>query len=351
MSLKVGIVGLPNVGKSTLFKALTKNPVDINNYPFCTIEPNVGVVTVPDDRLNQLAQMFRSKKVVPAVVEFVDIAGLVKGASEGEGLGNQFLANIREVDAIAHVVRAFPSSEIVHVHDTIDPARDEEIITTELILADMQTAQKVVARLEKDARGQNKDAMTQLVIAKKVLALLEDGKPARNFTPEEKEKDTTVILKKDMPLLSWKPVLFVLNTVETDGEKPDFLKDQHVVSLDIKMEEEINTMSQEDLDELGITPRINELVVSAYDLLGLMTFFTTGESESRAWTVKKNATAPEAGAAIHSDFQEKFIRADVIFWKDLIDIGAWGKAREIGKVKTVGKEYVTKNGDVMEFKA
>lgn len=350
--MKIGIVGLPNVGKSTLFKALTKNPVDISNYPFCTIEPNVGVVKVPDERLDKLAKMSESAKIVPAVVEFVDIAGIVKGASEGEGLGNKFLANIREVDAIAEVVRVFENGNITHVHNKIDPLDDIETINTELILADLETVVKTEARVEKEVRGNKKGADKQLEVVKKMKNALEKGKLANEteglaeFLKDEHGK----VIIREMSLLTMKTFLYVFNVADPSQKLPDELEKRKHIKLDVKIEEELIEMSEEEKTEMGLVSHIDDLIVAAYDLLGLMTFLTTGKDESRAWTIKKGSTAPEAGAAIHTDFQEKFIRADVIMWDKLLEIGSWGKAKELGVVKTVGKEYVMHDGEVVEFK-
>ncbi|HBB36727.1 MAG: GTP-binding protein YchF [Candidatus Moranbacteria bacterium GW2011_GWC1_45_18] len=348
MSLKVGIVGLPNVGKSTLFKALTKNPVDIANYPFCTIEPNVGIVKVPDERLEKLAKMSKSAKVVPTVIEFVDIAGLVKGAAEGEGLGNKFLAHIREVDAIVQVVRVFEDKNITHIHDKIDPQNDIEIINTELILADLDTVSKRIVKLEKEARGQNKEAIAALGVAKKIKIILDEGKLARDLKLSAED----MALVKDMQLLTWKPIFYVLNIHEKNTLELSSRVSSRVnsVAVDIKIEEELSQMSANESAELGMKSNLDKLILKSYEVLNLITFLTTGEDETRAWTVKYDSTAPEAGRAIHSDFEEKFIRADVINWQKLLEAGSWAKARELGTLRTEGKDYIVKDGDVIEFK-
>jgi GTP-binding protein YchF len=353
--MKVGIVGLPNVGKSTLFKALTKNPVDIANYPFCTIEPNIGIVRVPDERLEKLAAMSKSAKIVPTVIEFVDIAGLVKGAAEGEGLGNKFLSHIREVDAIAQVVRVFPAQggsasggeNITHVYNTIDPQRDIEVINMELILADLETVNKRIAKLEKEVRGQNKEAIAALEVAKKIKDILDAGKLARNLKLDDEEYK----LVKDLQLLTWKPMIFVLNTGDTNTQTIDSLpKDYPAVHVDIKIEEELSQISPEEAAELGMKSNLGRLILKSYEILNLITFLTTGPDETRAWTIEKGSTAPEAGRAIHSDFFEKFIRAEVINWEKLLEAGSWSKARELGTLRTEGKDYIVRDGDVIEFK-
>lgn len=349
MALHVGIVGLPNVGKSTLFKALTKKPVDINNYPFCTIDPNVGVVAVPDARLSALAQMSRSKKIVPTVVEFVDIAGLVRGASEGEGLGNKFLANIREVDAIVEVVRVFGGEAITHVHDSVDPERDIAIIETELMLADLATVAKTRMRLEKAARGGDKDAIVQQELVAKIAAALDAGHLARTVTYDAAH-DPSVRIVREMSLLTMKPIVYLYNVADTDAALPDALAVRPHVMVDVKIEEELMDMTPDEAAELGIQSHLDAVITRAFDVLGLQTFLTTGEMETRAWTIRKGATAPEAGAAIHNDFKDRFIRADVVNWQTLCDAGSWAAARDTGVLRTVGKDYVMQDGDVVEFK-
>jgi GTP-binding protein YchF len=364
MSLSVAIVGLPNVGKSTLFKALTKKAVLIANYPFATIDPSVGVVEVPDERLHKLATFSQTKRTVPAIVEFVDIAGLVKGASEGEGLGNKFLANIRETDAIGEVVRIFDDSDIIHVDGKIDPLSDVTTINLELAIADLQTVTKRMENLGKDIKRQDKLAIKEHEVLTRVRALLEKGEMANKAELAVDE----VPMVRALNLLTHKPILYILNKKagaknldETNDERYQKLiayfterGDQYVI-VDAKIEEELSEFEGEEkkmfAEELGAKgDGIDDLIVAAYKLLGLMTYFTTGVEETRAWTIHVGSTAPVAGMAIHTDFKDKFIRAEIINWQVLLDAGSFGAAREKGLVRTEGKEYIVKDGDVIEFK-
>jgi len=361
--LKIGIVGLPNVGKSTLFNALTKQAVPAENYPFCTIDPSVGVVGVPDERLDKLATLSSSEKVVPAAVEFVDIAGLVKGASEGEGLGNQFLSHIREVDAILQMVRFFDDPDITHVHGDVDPVRDIEVINLELILADTQSVKSRREKLVRDVRAGSKEAIAEEAVLVKVEQALSVGKLARStdLTPEETK------LIKSLNLLTMKPILYSLNG-KSGGHNLDEVNDGRAeaahalieslgstyVHVDAATERDLNDVADEDKEmfrsELGVQiDGLDALIRGAYAALGFITFFTTGPKESRAWTVSKDDTAPEAGSAIHNDFKEKFIRAEVIQWDKLLDDGSWSAARDKGDIRTEGKTYVVEDGDVMVF--
>lgn len=347
--MKVGIVGLPNVGKSTLFKALTKSSVDINNYPFCTIKPNVGVARVPDDRLEKLSLMSRSKKTIPAVVEFSDIAGLVKGASLGEGLGNAFLANIREVDAIVHVVRVFENEAITHVHDSVDPERDIEVVHTELILADLETIRRRKDRLAKEVRAGDKKAIVKMNAIEMLETSLNEGKLAREVALD-RDDETVQETLRELFLLTEKPMFFAYNVNDASAPLASLLEVHPHVKLDVKIEEELIDLSSQEAEELGLRSTLDDLIVQAYKILGLITFFTTGEDESRAWTIKRGWTAPEAGTAIHNDFKDKFIRAEIVAWDKLLEAGSWARARELGTLRTEGKEYEVQDGDVIIFK-
>ena len=352
MSLSIGIVGLPNVGKSTLFKTLTKKQVLIANYPFATIDPNVGVVLVPDERVDKLAELSKSKKKIYATVDFVDIAGLVKGASEGEGLGNKFLANIRETDAILYVLRAFKNSDIVNTQNEVNPLKEKEILDVELILKDLETINKRIDGLQGDVRQNKKEAVKEMAVLQKSKEFLshEEVLIDQTWTDDEKE------ILSGFQLLTFKPRLYLLNGKEEDVPtealtKAGVNRDKCII-VDIQSEYESEGLTTSERVELGL-PELSEtdvLVKKSYELLNLITFLTTGEDETRAWTINNGDTAPIAGAAIHSDFKEKFVKAEVVFWKDLLDAGGYPKAREQGKLRTEGKEYVVKDGDVIEFK-
>ena len=362
--MKLGIVGLPNVGKSTLFNSLTKAGAESANYPFCTIDPNVGVVTVPDERLNLLGDFYKSKKVTPAVIEFVDIAGLVKGASKGEGLGNQFLANIREVDAIVHVVRCFEDSNVVHVDGSIDPLRDIETINLELVFSDLEILERRIAKVTKTAR-MDKEAAKELTFLEKVKAHLEEGQLAITLETENEDEDAWLATYN---LLTAKPVIYAANVAEDDiaddGANNQYLQavreyaakqNSEVFVICAQIEEEISELDEDErkmfLEDLGLTESgLEKLVRASYHLLGLMSFLTAGEDETRAWTIKIGTKAPQAAGKIHTDFERGFIKAEVVNYQDLLDCGSYAGAREKGLVRMEGKEYVVQDGDVILFR-
>ncbi len=362
--MKLGIVGLPNVGKSTLFNSLTKAGAESANYPFCTIDPNVGVVTVPDERLKLLGDFYHSKKVTPAVIEFVDIAGLVKGASKGEGLGNQFLANIREVDAIVHVVRCFEDPNVIHVDGSIDPIRDIETINLELVFSDLEILERRIAKVTKTAR-MDKEAAKELDFLQKIKAHLEDGKLAITMELETEDEEAWM---GTYNLLTWKPAIYAANVAEDeladDGASNPHVKavkdyavqqNSEVFVICAGIEEEISELDDDErkmfLEDLGLTESgLEKLVRASYRLLGLMSFLTSGEDETRAWTIKIGTKAPQAAGKIHTDFERGFIKAEVVNYQDLLDCGSYAGAREKGLVRMEGKEYVVQDGDVILFR-
>jgi ribosome-binding ATPase YchF (GTP1/OBG family) len=337
--MKVGIVGLPNVGKSTLFKALTKKSVDASNYPFCTIDPNVGVVAVPDNRLEKLSEISKSAEIIPTTIEFVDIAGLVKNAHKGEGLGNQFLSHIREVDAIVEVLRDFENSDITHIEGSINPERDKDIISLELIMADLETVNKRLDKISKDAKSGDKITLKILEILKRIKENLEQEKWTNelSFTDEEK------LLIRDLNLLTLKPLIYVFNVTETE-------KQENGIFINAKQESELAELSEQELQELGVERTgLDKLIQVSYDILNLITFFTSGEKETRAWTVKKNSKAPQAAGKIHGDFEKGFIRAEVASYEDFINNNGWHGIKESGKMHLEGKDYEVQDGDVIYF--
>lgn len=349
MSLSIGIVGLPNVGKSTLFNTLTQNQAEAENFPFCTIDPNIGIVKVPDARIDRLSEISKSKKTIPTTIEFVDIAGLVKGAHSGEGLGNKFLANIRDCDAICEVVRNFEDTNIHHVDGRIDPESDQTTISTELIMADLQSVEKAQLKLEKEARGNNKEAKVKLELMNKIVTHLDAGIPARTMLVNDDE----AILLKHYSLLTMKPIIYVVNVNEV-SEALMTNWDGETVTLNIKQEEEIAQLpaeeQQEFIDELGLEESgLSKLIKASYKLLELDTYLTTGPDETKAWTIPHGAKAPQAAGVIHTDFEKGFIRVEVINYDDFVDLGSEVAARDAGKMRTEGKDYVVKDGDICHF--
>ena len=362
--MKLGIVGLPNVGKSTLFNSLTKAGAESANYPFCTIDPNVGVVAVPDERLDVLAKMHNSAKVVPAYIEFVDIAGLVKGASKGEGLGNQFLANIREVDAIVHVVRCFEDSNIIHVDGCIDPIRDIETITLELIFSDLEIVERRIAKTTKTAR-MDKTAAKELELLNKIKVILEDGKQAKTYETDDEDEQLWL---KEYNLLTSKPVIFAANVTEDeladDAASNDFVNKvreyakedgSEVFVICAQIEQEIAELDDDEkkmfLEDLGLSESgLDKLIAASYKLLGLISYLTAGEMETRAWTITKGTKAPQAAGKIHSDFERGFIRAEIVSYENLVEHGSYNAAKEKGLVRSEGKEYIVADGDVVLFR-
>lgn len=349
MSLSIGIVGLPNVGKSSLFNLLTKKGVDAENYPFCTIDPNVGVVKVPDQRLEALAKMSKPKLVIPTAIEFVDIAGLVSGASKGEGLGNKFLAHIRECDAICEVIRDFKDKNIIHVSGKINPEEDKETIAMELIFADLATVEKRLERLRRDVKSGDKEIKANIIILERIYQQLAGGKAVRELEFNKEEAPFV----KTLNLLTIKPILYLLNIDDT-YDKDLSPSSEDVLKINVRLEEEIISLPEEDqaefIKELGLEESgLDRLIQSAYKLLNLETFFTTGKEESRAWTILKGTKAPEAAGEIHTDFIKGFIRAEVIDWEKMLECGGEARARELGLIRTEGKDYVVKDGDVCNF--
>ncbi len=345
MSFSVGIVGLPNVGKSTLFKALTKQKVDISNYPFCTISPNIGIVRVPDERLQKISEILKPQKTTPTVIEFVDIAGLVKGAHKGEGLGNQFLAQIREVDAILEVVRDFEDENITHVDGGLNPERDIETIKTELLMKDLETAERTRENLKKDAKTGNKETVRKLELIEKLYGEISKGKAVSETELTDEQKK----LVEELCFLTAKPIIYVFNVGEET--KKSCSRPKNYIEINLKSEEEALELSDSEKIELEFQSKINDLISLCYKILDLITFYTIkGGIEARAWTLKDGQTVLEAAGKVHTDFKEKFIKAEVINFQKLIVAGSWQASKEKGQIDTIGKEYIVKDGDIIEFK-
>ncbi len=354
MSLSIGILGLPNVGKSTLFQALTKKKVDISNYPFCTIEPNIGVVEVPDKRLEELAKISKPKKVIPAVIKFVDVAGLVKGAYKGEGLGNQFLAHLRECDALLHVVRCFQSENIAHVDGEVNPERDIEVIENELIFKDLETIEKRLKKIEKDLKQQKKEIQEEFQLLNSLKEKLHQRHPAYLFLADLGSKEKQII--ENLFLLTIKPQICLLNCKEPEVsenlKKKLEEKKKDWIQLDLREELDKSELTSKEREELGLGElRLDQLIKKCYKVLNLITFFTiVGIEEARAWPIENGSAILEGAEMIHSDFKEKFVRAEVINWQKLVEVGSWKKAQELGVLKTVGKDYILEDGDVIQIK-
>ncbi|MBZ9569676.1 redox-regulated ATPase YchF [Patescibacteria group bacterium] len=350
MSFSVGIVGLPNVGKSTLFKALTKKNVEIAPYPFTTINPNIGKVFVPDERLEEITKVIKPEKITPTTIEFVDIAGLVRGAHKGEGLGNQFLAQIRNCDAIVEVIRVFENEKVEHLEKGVNPKRDLEIVEIELLMKDLETVEKALVKLEKEKNLRDKEKIRKLDLLKEIKENLARGKGISDFPLSETEG----LLIKEFQFLSQKPIIYLFNInkpqeLEIDEELKSKV-DSRYLMLNLKLEEEISELSISETKELNLESSLDQLILACYNILDLITFFTITGRETRAWTIVRGASAPESGGKVHSDFEEKFIRAEVINWQELIKAGSLKRSKELGLVKTVGRDYLVQNGDVIEFK-
>lgn len=352
MSLSVGILGLPNVGKSTLFRALTKNPVDISNYPFCTIEPNVGIVEVADQRLEKLAETQKPKKVVPAVIKFVDVAGLVKGASLGEGLGNQFLGHLRECDALVHIVRCFKTEEVSHIEGMVNPARDIQTVENELILKDLETVEKRLQKLSDDVKRGDKKAIAEVELLQKIKPNLEKKEKIGSFSPDLSSAEKEILER--LFLLTTKPLIYLLNCSHDEAQTAAVagVPSEDCLFLDLREELDKSELSEEEKKEFGLAEaKLENLIKKCYNILELITFFTVvGKEEARAWPLKKGSTVFDGAGKIHSDFQEKFIKAEVINWQKLVGAGGWKKAHETGLLKQVGRDYVLEDGDVVEIK-